>query len=149
MSSWRSVFWEVVASWLEVRKDLGTDCRIRKDRPFMATKLRSHHTPLCLSVRWTLQGEFSVEGGLCPCCYHSWAPCDLPSVSAQAATCPATLRPLCWTSTTSQGHPCRGEKPPFPWPFLYGLPIYCITVSHSFCCYFSVLQKLHIWLNLR
>lgn len=42
---------------------------------------------------------------------HTWAPCDFRSVP-QAATCPATLRPSCWTLTTSPGRPCRGERPP-------------------------------------
>jgi len=30
----------------------------------------------------------------------------------QAVTCPVTLKPSCWTSTTSLGPPCRGKRGP-------------------------------------
>lgn len=48
-------------------------------------------------------------------------------LSLQAATCPATLRPSCWTLTTSRGRPCRGEGR-LPQPLLPGLPVGCVTV---------------------
>lgn len=48
---------------------------------------------------------------LCACRCHTLCPVTCP-LALQAATCPATLKPSCWTSTTSRGHPCRGEGRP-------------------------------------
>lgn len=74
----------------------------------------------------TLLGELCVALGCVLAVVTLGRPVICP-LSLQAATCPATLRPSCWTLTTSRGHPCRGEGR-LPQPLLPGLPVGCVTV---------------------
>lgn len=130
---------EGVAPRLDIRKD--GESTEPEDRPLVATEQTlpvprgAPEAPgASPSAGRTVPGELWVAVGCVLAVATLGRPVTCP-LSLQAATCPATPRPSCWTSTTSRGHPCRGEGR-LPQPPLPGLPA-AVSLSTSLC----VLQR--------